>query len=682
MRSQETFEDISDDKISYSQISGEKIEPIGFSTMIGGSMRASYAEDVAVDADGYVYVTGTTDSQDFPVYNAMDSSISGETDCFLVKLSPDGSQIVYSTYIGGAGAETAYSIAVDDDGYVYLCGTTTSSDFPLIMGYDTSYNASGDAFVMKIDSDGNSIVWSTLLGGTYEDIAYDLQLDDSNAIYVTGATQEPEFPYTLLGELGHSDCFVVKLNPSGTSLEVSTVLSGGRDEEGRGIAVDESGNIYVTGSIESPYLPYRWPVVNAFQDTFGGVVDAFIIKLNSTGDGVIYSSFLGGGSHEFPRAIAIDDLGNAYIGGSTASSNFPLVNPYEGTFDLYSNAFATKVNATGNGLIYSTYLGGITHDSGQDIVIDDEYNAFIVGSTEVQDSEGYTSDGMLLKLNTTGNGISYMMIIGGYANEYIMAATLDDSGNIIVAGIGHPPCINDFRPGEGGAPIFVMSLHDMTDRDNDGLPDFDEGLHGTDPDNPDSDSDLMPDGYEVEFGLNPLLNDAADDLDGDGLSNYDEFLEDTYPDKADSDDDSLNDNDEVTVYHTNPLLNDTDHDLMPDGWEVQYGLDPLNDDAAEDADSDGLSNLDEYNYGTNPSVFDTDGDGRGDGEEVVAGTDPLTPDTTLEDIIVANLEYITIIPLVVFTGIVATFRTRIDQVIEKRQDRILGNKRDRLEEGE
>lgn len=626
----------------------EMPELVLFSTIIDGSSGGywdEYTASVAVDNQGYVYLTGSTVSDDFPLKSPLDDTLGGDRDCFVAKLTPDGSQLVYSTYIGGSNNDQGYSIDVDSAGNAYVTGVTYSPDFPVVSAYDSTYNASGDCFVIKINSDGSNIVYSTYLGGAGFEEGRSLKVDSTGHAFITGAVESPGFGVdTLFHPWGEEDgCFVVKFSQNGAALEYSMVISGGgQDIVGRGIAIDEDGNAYVTGRTR---WGSSWPMVNAFQETFGGPeTEGFVFKLNATGDGLIFSTFLGGNWADEPYCITIDDEHNVYVAGETSSSDFPLENPIINSTGYHINAFVSKLNSTGNGLVFSTLLGGADIDISFAIAVNDMQEAYIsghAGSSDFQKlnqldlgNEEWPDSGFVMKLNASGTGILFSTLFAGDTTSSIYAMDLDTSGNIVFGGVVITssyysfPNTTVFSPGEYSRGCFVAKIRDLTDRDFDSLYDFHEDILGSDKNNYDSDFDLMPDGYEYFNGLNLLSNDAQGDLDLDELTNLQEYYAGTDPRDSDSDDDTLSDYAEVMVYGTNPLSNDTDQDLMPDAYEVANGLNPTVRDGQDDADGDTLSNKEEYDLGTNPQSADTDNDTLSDADEVnLYGTNPLLADT-------------------------------------------------------
>jgi hypothetical protein len=277
--------------------------------------------------------------------NPYQATYQGGWDVFVTKLSSFGNTLIYSTYLGGGDEDEGSGIAVDGSGYAYVTGFTHSTDFPTLNPYQTDQDYC-DAFVTKLSSTGASLIYSTYLGGGSGDVGYAIAVDGSGYAYVTGMTLSSNFPIlnpyqTTLQT--YYDAFVTKLSSSGNSLIYSTYLGGGDYDAGRAIAVDGSGYAYVTGETWSS----NFPTLNPYQTYPGdGGGNAFVTKLPSSCAGLIYSTYLGGGSNDAGQSIAVDGSGYAYVTGWTSSINFPTLNPYQ-TFQTSGGggAFVTKLHA-------------------------------------------------------------------------------------------------------------------------------------------------------------------------------------------------------------------------------------------------------------------------------------------------------------------------------------------------
>jgi Beta-propeller repeat/Cep192 domain 4/Divergent InlB B-repeat domain len=303
-----------------------------FSTYLGGSGEDA-GNAIAVDAAGNIYVAGSTASTDFPIFNPAQASSAGQGDAFIAKLGPGGS-LVYSTYLGGSGADEARGIAVDAAGNVYVTGQTTSADFPVRNALQPACRpnaknvCAGEAFATMLSADGSTFLYSTYLGGSGGDAGNTIAVDAAGNAYIAGVSGSADFPVakplkTALS--GTSDAFVAKLSPDGAKLLFSTYLGGSGDDQADAIAVDSAGDVLVSGWTHSADFPTHNPIQAACQKDRTGAcsVDAFLATLDPTGAKLMFSSYLGGSGMDASRALAIDTQGAAYLGGWTTSSDFP-----------------------------------------------------------------------------------------------------------------------------------------------------------------------------------------------------------------------------------------------------------------------------------------------------------------------------------------------------------------------
>lgn len=430
-----------------------------YSTYLGGS-NLDDCWGIAVDSSGNAYVTGHTYSTDFPTTaGAFQTTFNGSIDAFVTKLNSSGTGLLYSTYLGGSDVDFGYGIAVDTSGNAYVAGETRSSEFPTTAGaFQTTYaGGDRDAFVIQLNATGTSLLYSTYLGGSgYDRSAHlgDIALDSSGNAYIVGDTDSSDFP-TTSGAFqtthggGGRDAFVTKFNATGSSVIYSTYLGGSALDFGSGIALDSSGNAYLTGSTESFDFP---TVAGAFQATFAGDGDAFVTKLNSTGSGLLYSTYLGGSNSDSGSAIALDASGNVYVTGQTGSSDFPITTgAFQTTLVAGGDAFVTQLNSIGTGLLYSTYLGGNGGENGWGIAVDGSGNAYIAGFTDSSDfpttadafqtTFGGVIDVFVTQLNPTGTGLLYSTYLGGSPSqwgggyEFVRGIALDTSSNVYIVGV-------------------------------------------------------------------------------------------------------------------------------------------------------------------------------------------------------------------------------------------------------
>lgn len=365
-----------------------------YTTHFGGS-GADFGTGIALDAAGNIYVTGVTASLDFPVSAEAYQRTVPETEkmaCFVTKLNPAGSAIVYSTYLNGSGKEGCTNIAVDASGAAYVTGSTTSPNYPVTPdAFQTAFRSGGigatRAFVTKLNRAGSGLEYSTFLGGSGMNLAMSIAVDTTGAAYIAGMTNSAgTFPVTTgaaqatyagtggLNDFRVGDAFAAKLTPDGSRLVYATYIGGKNDDFALGIAVDSAGAAYVTGATLSSDFPVT---AGAAQTTFGGSGgghiasgDAFLVKINPAGSAFSYATYLGGSQNERGAGVVVDKDGNAWVSGHTLSRNFPVSQDaaqktFGGTVVDLSNpgdGFVTQVNATGTRILYSTYVGGSAGD--------------------------------------------------------------------------------------------------------------------------------------------------------------------------------------------------------------------------------------------------------------------------------------------------------------------------------
>ncbi len=423
------------------------IDPtLSYSTYLGGTSSGAVTA-VAVDTAANLYVTGWTAALNFPIAGSVQSSNQGGVDSFVVKLNPSGTSILYATYIGGNGDDRAAAIAVDAAGEAYVTGSTASTNFPKVSSLRATLGGGRDAYVLKLNSTGNTLLWSTLLGGMSNDWGNAIAVDSSGNAYIAGDTLSTDFP--INGPLqpsngGLQDAFVTKLSSTG-AMVFSTYLGGSQNEHAGGIAVDATGNVYVAGGTFSTNFPTKSPL----QSANGGGQDAFVTKIAAGGASLVYSSYLGGtgGSVSLPEqanGIAIDSSGNAYVGGVTNSINFPVTSgAFQTAFRGGQDGFVTKINSAGSATVYSTFLGGSSFDQVNGIAVDASGNAYAAGYTSSQDfptGSGVQAtfnglyDAFVSELNAAGNGLAFSTYFGGTGSDEAMTIALDSLANIFVGG--------------------------------------------------------------------------------------------------------------------------------------------------------------------------------------------------------------------------------------------------------
>jgi hypothetical protein len=355
-----------------------------YSTYLGGS-GGQNGWAIAVDGFGNAYVSGNTASCDFPTTpGAYDRSCNGGDDAFVTKLNASGSALLYSTFLGGPGGDQGKAIAVDGKGKAYI-GGLGGRDFPTTPGaFDRTCDT--DAFAAKLNASGSALAYSTCLGGWQGDAAAAIAVDGRGSAYVTGSTSSTDFP-TTRGAFDRScavDAFVTKLNPSGRKLTYSTCLGGSRADPAEAISVDRGGNAYVTGWTKSADFPTTAGAFDrSFEDngTDDPFSDAFVTKLNASGSVLLYSTFLGGRGTDAGDALALDQSGDAYLTGITYSGDFPTT-PDAFQRSCGVDVFVSRLNRSGSALAYSTCLGGASGgEKGTGIAADEASNAYLTGGT-------------------------------------------------------------------------------------------------------------------------------------------------------------------------------------------------------------------------------------------------------------------------------------------------------------
>lgn len=344
-----------------------------YSTYVGGSENDA-GNAIAVNASGAAFVAGETASgTDFPITRgALQTSFGGGLDAFVFELNAAGTALTYSTYLGGTGDDIANGVALDSSGDAYIVGSTTSTNFPTVNAIQATPNGVASSFVSKLNASGSALTFSTYLGGSENDFASAVALDTLNNVYVTGATQNPNFPVTTgafqtkCGTDGNcngslADAFVTVFKTDGSGYIYSTFLGGENTDQGYGIAVDSRGDAYVTGLTVSQQFPILKP---AIQSSYGGNQDAFVTALNPSGNALLYSTYLGGSLNDAGTGIAIDGSNNVYVTGQTGSSDFPVTtNATQPRLAGDDDAFVTEINAAGSAWLFSTYLGGSLNEN-------------------------------------------------------------------------------------------------------------------------------------------------------------------------------------------------------------------------------------------------------------------------------------------------------------------------------
>jgi len=448
------------------------IDPVLIYSTFVGTSQFDFASSIAVDAAGNAYITGMTVTPDFPTVTPVQPANAGANDAFIAKLNATGDGLVYATFLGGTGTDIGNSIAIDPVGNAYVAGETASTDFPLVNALQKICTNCGPtvrhAFVAKINAAGNALIYSTYLGGTTAERAVAIAADSAGNAYVAGDTFSTDFPVTAGalqtacagGQGGCLDGFITKVNADGSALSYSTYLGATLDDHITAIAVDATGNAYLTGNTISNNFPTTPGAFISKCDLAtlcnAAFANAFVTKLNPTGTALVYSTYLGGSfGGDGGTGIAVDAAGNAYVTGGTSALDFPVtlgvIQPHctlsseVFTAVCDGDAFVTKLSADGSRLIYSTYLGGDFIDSGSGIAVNSAGEAYIVGGVLSGDfpvlspmqpcaATGETS-GFLAKLNVDATALSFSTCLGGLiGNSFLTGIALDAAGNAYLSG--------------------------------------------------------------------------------------------------------------------------------------------------------------------------------------------------------------------------------------------------------
>ncbi len=426
-----------------------KIHPGGgsldYSTFLG-NFGGEFAYDIALDASKNVYVTGVAFDAAFPTTpGAVDTTFQG-TEAFVTKINPTGSAIVYSTFLGGSFLDEASSIAVFN-GTAYVTGFTTSTNFPTTAGaFDPIYNGfedpedRQDVFAARVSADGASLIYGTYLGGTSYEYAYGIAVDGTGATYLTGVTASAGFP-TTAGAFdtvysGGSDIFVARLNPAGTMLGYSTLVSGESfGGEGLAIAADSAGRAYVGGDTISPTFP---TTPGVFDAEYNGGLDAFVLRLNAAGSALDYSTFLDGNGDDTAYGVRMGSNGDIYFTGKTPASDFPGEPQPHSRGD---DAFVTRIAADGS---HTTFVGGAGDDVGTAVAIDSAGRAWIAGSTTSPDfpttsgaadrTYGGLGDAFVTGISADGTQLVSSTYLGDSGLDTGEGVAVDAAGSVYVTG--------------------------------------------------------------------------------------------------------------------------------------------------------------------------------------------------------------------------------------------------------
>jgi Ca2+-binding RTX toxin-like protein len=437
-----------------------KFDPTGsslvYSTVIGGSGQDA-GGDISVAPDGSAYVTGDTTSADFPTTSGAFDRTLGESqgDAFVLKLNPTGSDLTYSTFLGGGSGEHGHAITQDAQGNAYVIGDTGSADFPTTPGAFQPDITPGfdqvEAFVTKLSPSGSGLVYSTFLGGEGDELGIDIGVDDGGNAYAFGQTTSSDFPVTPeafdVTQAGKSDSYVTKFSPTGSALVYSTFLGGSDDEHSNALVVDSKGSAYVGGYTSSSDFP---TTPEAFDSSLDGPDDAFVTKIKPAGSSLGFSTYLGGSGSE-SGLVGIDAEGNVYVGGATNSVDFPTTQGADSTLGGEVDSYVTRMDSTGATLECSSYVGGPLNEDSTDMAVDPTgvvyVTGFVIENSSIPDRKP--------SLDIRGSQ-------DAFASEIVTSCTIEGSTtDDVITGTAARDIIcgnggNDVISGKGGSDIILM----------------------------------------------------------------------------------------------------------------------------------------------------------------------------------------------------------------------------------
>ncbi len=437
------------------------IDPtLSYGTFLGGSGEETTSlsmrhASIAVDSSGAMVVAGITTSTNYPLQSPIQpAKAGGTTDAFLTKISPSGTTLVFSTYMGGNGLDECYGVVLDGSGDVYVAGRTTSTNMPVLNAYQGSAGGgTWDGFAAKLGSTGSTLSYATYLGSSGDDACYRVAVDGGGAAYLTGQTTSTGFP--RVGALqnafggGGADAFVTKLAASGSSLAYSTFLGGlGGADKGTSILVDSSGNAFVSGITDSIDFPTASPIQGSYAGGNGNVPnDAFACRINAAGTALAWSTYLGGSGFDDCTSLALDSSGAVYLCGFTSSANFPTRGPFQSAHGGGpDDAYLARIAPAGTSLSYSTYFGGNGYDEALGLAVTADGSVHLGGITSSTNSfpasnalqggnGGGFGDAFFAMFHPNGGSVFHSTFYGGSGNEWCYDVAVDGSGSPHFTGI-------------------------------------------------------------------------------------------------------------------------------------------------------------------------------------------------------------------------------------------------------
>lgn len=484
---------------SYNRKHPVTIDPVLlFSTEFGGS-GSDRGKAVAVDSSGYIYLVGDTSSTDFPVaqpYEAAPPAGSGGNPrhIFVTKLTPDASDVVFSTYLGGSVGEAGQGVAVDPNGNVYVTGTTASADYPTTggtpgsNGYSNQPLGNNNIVITKLSPTGVSLVYSAVIAGNADDEVASIAIDGLGDAFLTGTTNSTDFPVTAgarndLAKLSSSSAaktFLLKLNPTATAFLYSAIIGGSGADQSNALAIDGSGNAYIAGLTTSTDFPVTSGVFQSASKISGSNTKGFVAKICPDGSQILFASYLGGTGSDQINGLALDYAGNIFLAGVTTSPDFPYISgSYLKPTNGGTNAvFVAKMKNDGTGIVYSSLFGGMTN-SVTAVAVDNNSQVIVTGAVDygldttagspqvfpgnqaASPGSAHTSNAFVVKLNSAGSAPVFSTYLGGI-NSLASAVTVDGNGDTLFTGSGDttfPTTSGTYQSVNKGG-VFVASISD------------------------------------------------------------------------------------------------------------------------------------------------------------------------------------------------------------------------------
>jgi hypothetical protein len=440
-------------RVSLASIAEPNTSPLSiqFSTLLGGSGEDGTGR-VTLDSSGNIILGSIARSQDFPVINAYQPVMNGSEDGVIIKFSSDGQKLLFSTFFGGSNGEYIYTVAVDSEDNIIVAGTTDSSDFPTKNAINANKSASArDVFLAKFSPDGQELLFSTFICGTVNWVV-DIGIDTSDNIILAGSTDTEELLATTNAyqptKNNLTDAFITKISGDGQTVLFSTYLGGNQFENIRSMTLDSENNIIISGYTSSVDFPIEHYINNKSISTY----DNYISKVSSDGRELLFSSYFGGNRQWGLTELTVDRNDNILFVGETNSVAFPVVNAYQSVYGGgETDGFVAKLDGKGYSIYFSTFLGGNGYDGVHGVVVDNNGDLIITGTTmssnfpTLNEYQSYSGnhDVFIFKMDSNGYTHNFATFFGGIGSDYSFGITVDSRTNSIIM-FGHTSSVSGF----------------------------------------------------------------------------------------------------------------------------------------------------------------------------------------------------------------------------------------------